>query len=157
MHVLQGTRVKMDSDVLDLIREISREHEKNVIRRVDESGLTHSEDGPAIEFIDGPNKGMTIYAKHGRRHRLDGPAVIMPSGETQYWIDGQEMTESAKILIENGYPGEGPEFEVLWKLHQSNRGRNKLGIKGELWTDSTSGLLHVFDGNEWVLVDRLLP
>ena len=41
-------------------------------------------DYPASEFTD----GYKSWYKEGKRHRLNGPAVIYSSGAEAYWIDG---------------------------------------------------------------------
>ena len=53
-------------------------------------GLKHRVDGPAIYW---PNSD-SIWLRSGKRHRTDGPAVIRSTGECQWWLDGQPMSQS---------------------------------------------------------------
>lgn len=58
------------------------------------NNLLHSDNGPAIEWSNGQN----VYAKEGRKHRLDGPAVhvLKPGSDSkfndEYWIDGKNIS-----------------------------------------------------------------
>jgi hypothetical protein len=58
---------------------------------LDDDGLIHREDGPAVEYDNGDKSWMV----HGERHRLDGPAVVFHHSpeRNQYWINGQMYTE----------------------------------------------------------------
>ena len=53
----------------------------------------HREDGPAVIFTDGPQKGSQIWMREGKKTRLDGPAAIWYTpGPYKYrgvdwWID----------------------------------------------------------------------
>ena len=50
----------------------------------------HREGGlPAVEGSD----GYKAYYEHGKRHRLDGPAVEYHNGRKEYWIDGERLTK----------------------------------------------------------------
>lgn len=46
-------------------------------------------DEPAYLAADGYKE----WWHYGMPHRTQGPAVVFPSGETRYWLDGSEMTK----------------------------------------------------------------
>ena len=53
------------------------------------NGLLHRDDGPAVE-----SQGSKYWYNQGRRHRTDGPAVEFSCGKKEWWIDGEEVSES---------------------------------------------------------------
>lgn len=53
------------------------------------NGALHRENGPAIE-----SQGSKYWYSQGKRHRIDGPAVEFSNGKKEWWIDGEELTES---------------------------------------------------------------
>lgn len=53
------------------------------------NGLLHREDGPAILC-----QGNTYWYNQGKRHRTDGPAVEFVNGKKEWWLDGEELSES---------------------------------------------------------------
>lgn len=53
------------------------------------NGLLHRENGPAIE-----SQLSKYWYNQGRRHRIDGPAVEFANGKKEWWIDGEQLTES---------------------------------------------------------------
>ena len=51
----------------------------------------HCIDGPAFE-----NKwGHKEWLRHGKLHRLEGPAIVYPNGTVYYCINGKELTKGA--------------------------------------------------------------
>jgi len=56
---------------------------------LDEWGILHRENGPAIE----DKNGYKAWYKNGKLHREDGPAVIWPGGEKEWCLNGSQMTE----------------------------------------------------------------
>lgn len=48
------------------------------------TGITHREDGPAIELASGDKH----WFFNGLRHRENGPAIEYSDGEREYWIHG---------------------------------------------------------------------
>jgi hypothetical protein len=36
--------------------------------------------------------GTQVYYNNGKRHREDGPAIIHPNGEVEYWVHGRPCT-----------------------------------------------------------------
>jgi hypothetical protein len=61
-----------------------------VVRWFDQRGNLHREGGfPAVEFPDGSKR----YYEHGKRHRIDGPAVLNSDGTNQWWIDDKQLSE----------------------------------------------------------------
>lgn len=91
--------------------------ESGARRWVDEDGLAHREDGPAIvtptryawcrhgrlHRDDGPayirSDGSVEYWQHGQRHREDGPAVVRPSGLQEWFLHGQRHREGGPAVI----------------------------------------------------------
>jgi len=56
----------------------------------DENRKLHAIERPAIQY----DTGDATYYKHGKMHRLDGPAVDWPSRNYfVYYIDGVEYAE----------------------------------------------------------------
>jgi hypothetical protein len=52
---------------------------------LNEQGLYHRDDGPAIEWSDGSRE----WYVNGKNHRLDGPAVEWSDGGREWWVDGK--------------------------------------------------------------------
>ena len=59
--------------------------------KVDSNGAFHCDDGPA--FI-----GETCHSWyiHGKKHRLDGPAVVYNDGPSSWWINGRCVDKQIK-------------------------------------------------------------
>ncbi len=53
------------------------------------SGLSHREDGPAIESTE----GFKIWYINGKLHRTDGPTVEYPNGYKAWYINGKQLTK----------------------------------------------------------------
>ena len=51
----------------------------------------HREDGPAVTWL---MDGGWCYEwwLHGKRHRLDGPAVESPDGSKSWWVNGERVS-----------------------------------------------------------------
>jgi hypothetical protein len=84
------------------------------------NGVRHREDGPAVHSDDsiaeqwwlhgqrhrigGPSTtradGSTFWHHHGRLHRTDGPAVAGRSRRPEWWVNGQQVLDSRKLLEE---------------------------------------------------------
>ena len=97
--------------------------DKSVTLKVDENRLLHSDEGPAYikKFLDG-NLFEEIWAKHGRMHRLDGPArqaYDSYSGDflIQYYINGVHYTQE--------------EFDEYVKGLKSKEDKELLGDLGQ--------------------------
>lgn len=41
-----------------------------------------------LEWVDGRPDGTLIYYKGGKRHRIDGPAVVWANGYFEWWNNG---------------------------------------------------------------------
>jgi hypothetical protein len=54
----------------------------------DEKDQPHRDDGPA--YVS--SNGMKFWYIHGKRHRLDGPAVEHPYYVREWWINDFEVT-----------------------------------------------------------------
>ena len=61
------------------------------------NGKLHRENGPAVEFSNGPIVKDAIGGKkwyiNGELHRENGPAIEWSNGEQEWYIDGKELTE----------------------------------------------------------------
>lgn len=67
---------------------------KSLIRHIkDEDGQYHSDDGPAIM-----NGERIAWYKHGKLHRIDGPAEILKNGKCAYYVNGHNIRN---WLVEN--------------------------------------------------------
>lgn len=55
----------------------------------DSDGNLHCSDGPAIRIYGGAD----YWYKHGKVHRLGGPAVVQPDGICTYWVNNRRFTE----------------------------------------------------------------
>jgi hypothetical protein len=44
---------------------------------------------------------------NGRPHRTDGPAVIYPNGDQEWWVDGKRHRSDGPAILWNGKPGYG--------------------------------------------------
>ena len=56
----------------------------------DENGRLHREDGPAVLWQSGAEE----WYKHGKRHRLLGPALTRIMGNRkEYWVDGKRLKQ----------------------------------------------------------------
>ena len=53
------------------------------------NGKRHRLDGPAIIW----NDGSKSWFVHGKRHRLDGPAIIRADGTKDWLVNGIQYTE----------------------------------------------------------------
>ena len=52
-------------------------------------GVSHREDGPAIERGDGSKE----WFLNDKLHREDGPAIERADGYKEWWLNGEELTE----------------------------------------------------------------
>lgn len=88
---------KVDKELLKpaLRRSATHEFEKDRWRtRIwkDEEGKLHRDGGPAMIY----NNGTEIWYQHGKRHRINGPAVSIPLTQAdpydrnEYWLDGKQ-------------------------------------------------------------------
>ena len=53
-----------------------------------ECTIMHNEDGPARILNAGSSPWAREWWVNGKRHRMDGPAVIWQSGNKEYWVNG---------------------------------------------------------------------
>jgi len=65
------------------------------MRWFDDENRLHREDGPA--FIWKAGHGIVAYGhawcKRGKLHRMDGPAVEIEGKQSEWWVDGRQLTE----------------------------------------------------------------
>ena len=119
----------------------------------------HREDGPAIEWADGSKEwykegkrhrddgepaveytyGKKEWYKEGLRHRDEGPAVELPSGEKEYWLDGIKYTkkkynekikikENDKFVMQrDGYGITEKEYEKIKKYLETGKYIEAIG------------------------------
>ena len=57
---------------------------------MDAQGEFHSDVGPAVMY----SSGATLWYRHGKYHRIDGPAMVLPGAE--YWY------KNGKLHRDNG-------------------------------------------------------
>ena len=57
---------------------------------VDDDGRANCEDGPAIIY----DNGDLGWARHGRYHRIGGPALVLADGQYRWYIDGILYTDN---------------------------------------------------------------
>lgn len=101
--------------------------------------LTHREDGPAIF-----NNGTKIWAKYGKHHRKNGPAIIYADGEKRWYIFGKLHREKGPAIESDSIS----KWYIDNKLHNEN-GPAIIKITGpgqrsEKWYEN--GLLHRKNG-----------
>ncbi len=69
---------------------IHNDANKRSVCRFDKNNQYHCETGPAYK----DNTGFTSWHIHGKRHRLDGPAIISRNLEDgMYFINGKEYSK----------------------------------------------------------------
>ena len=63
------------------------------------NGTYHREDGPAVIRPNGNNEWWV----NGKRHRTDGPAIIRSDGYQEWWINGKlHRTDGPSIICSDG-------------------------------------------------------
>jgi hypothetical protein len=77
--------------------------EYGTTRWLNEDGLFHRLDGPAIECANGDK----WWYQNGERHRLDGPAVEYADGGKEWWVND-------KLHLLDGPAVEGPDGTKEW-------------------------------------------
>ncbi len=76
-------------------------------------GKRHRIDGPAIEYANG---GKSWFL-HGKRHRVDGPAVEWVSGDKSWWLNDEYYSfEDWKIKVREYYETDEDYLLMLLKL-----------------------------------------
>lgn len=55
----------------------------NYVHRKNGPAYVHRKNGPAIECINGDK----YWLQFGKRHREDGPAVMLADGTEEYWLN----------------------------------------------------------------------
>lgn len=57
------------------------------------NGELNNPDGPAVWYTT-PNEGLIeIYFRDGKKHREDGPAVLLKNGYEEFYIDDQNLSK----------------------------------------------------------------
>jgi len=67
---------------------------------VDEEGLAHCDDGPAVIHGD----GTVEWYRHGVHHRIDGPAIDRPYGRVQWMQNGVCHRLDGPAMLSNTDP-----------------------------------------------------
>ncbi len=93
------------------------------------NGELHREDGPAIEWPDGiiqksfnlENENGVCYSgrswwKHGKMHRIGGPALIIDNGLSEWWVDGVQYSEIEYESKFGGSPELGAAIDKLMEF-----------------------------------------
>jgi len=62
-----------------------------------EGSIPHCEDGPAIIFPNGDKEWWV----NGELHREDGPAVLRVNGSNEWWLHGKPWKEGPEDAPEN--------------------------------------------------------
>ena len=75
------------------------------IEWLDEDGMLHNEDGPAIVFDD----GIRMWYRHGKLHREDGPAIEGLRGMEEWWLDDKRHRDDGPAITWN------PDDKEWWK------------------------------------------
>ena len=116
-----GEKVKYYSNYNNEVNEDASNDE----RYVDSNGFLHNiNDLPAIiGYFDDGNKSAEFWSKHGRDHRLTGPAYISYNLDgkilhKEYWIDGNRIHSKEEFET---------EVNRLQMLNEINKYINKLG------------------------------
>ena len=82
----------------------------------DKEGRPHKDDGPAIAYKY-PDGTETQWYKHGRKHRIGGPAIDGPN-YTEYWLEGQPHHDGGpSITYHKGNPDGTGIGQKLYHLH----------------------------------------
>ena len=66
---------------------------------INKKGGLHREDGPAVEYTNTYDKGKLEWWCNNKKHRKDGPAVILPGKIEEYWVNGKLHREDGPALI----------------------------------------------------------
>lgn len=77
-----------------------------------EHGQLHRDDNrPAIMRAERPARDMEYeeYWSRGMRHRVGGPAVVLPDGREEYWFEGKRHREGGPAIV---YPEGYVEYWV---------------------------------------------
>jgi hypothetical protein len=79
---------------------------------LNDEGLRHRIDGPAVIYADGREQywvdgklhrigapaiiehHCVVYCKNGLQHREDGPSLIFNDGYEEFWIDGVQQPKN---------------------------------------------------------------
>lgn len=87
---------------------------------VDKNNFIHRLDGPAVLVYEPSTKRITYtgWFKHGKMHRLDGPAREGDITGTQYWINGKQYTKEEFEKYVNGIVNKD-DLNMLGDLGQS--------------------------------------
>ena len=56
------------------------------------NGKLHREDGPAVEYNDGDKE----WYQYGKRHRVDGPAIEYSDGDSTWYLNGKYFPSKEK-------------------------------------------------------------
>jgi len=78
--------VKFLEDHPEFCKSVKKIDSCGIIRYIKMGGI-HCEDGPAVIWPNGEEE----YWVDGKRHREDGPAIIWPDGQKEYWVDGKRV------------------------------------------------------------------
>lgn len=103
--IIRNNDIKEIKDLKLLVPDITDEKEAYYTSSKSDlsnkKGAYYTSNDRSITFINTERKGPTYYLYDGSAlwykgkhlHRLDGPAVIEPNQENQYWIDGKQYNK----------------------------------------------------------------
>lgn len=90
--------------------------ERPEVQKLDERGLVHCSDGPAIRCRD----GWEVYAIHGVRVPQD--IVMHPEQITVKWIDRETNVEIRRVMIDQYGPARFMKDADAVEVHRDHRG-----------------------------------
>lgn len=67
----------------------------------DEDERYHRKDGPAVIGPESSEALCQQWFYHGKRHREDGPQLILSDGREEYWIDDERIEPETLQIIQN--------------------------------------------------------
>lgn len=109
--------------------------------------------GPAVEF----ESGIQEYWQHGALHRADGPAVIQPNKDNQYYLEGQRLSKLehsarttgrmyVRVKLREGDEGviafKNPE-EYIDAWFQDDEGRFWIEVEREVYSPESESGTHM--------------
>jgi hypothetical protein len=121
---------------------------KTLLIKKDNNGKLHCDGGPARIRLHKKEK-ITEYFFHGKRHRINGPAIEWDNGDYEYWVKGRHhRINGPAVKTQNR-----EEWKINGQLHRLD-GPAVIYFTRKEWR--LNGLLHRIDGPaiEWSMGDN---
>ena len=115
---------------------------KDEIRHMDEHGKLHRNDGPARIL---PNYGSQFWYQHGKLHRDDGPARVWADGTLEWYQHDELHRDDGPAVI---WPSGGQSWYQHNELHRDDGPAVIEPDGGQSWYQH--GELHRDDGPAWI-------